>query len=176
MMTAGEFEELAAKNRRAVLAYAYTCCADLSLADDIVQEAMLIAFEKREHYFREADFNAWLISIARNVWFRERERLARRCKPLDFVEKNAASFFAPEGYEEERWKEERAVLRRCIRKLDDTDRRLITTHLTGNMKYAELAARMKQTLSWVKVRIFRAKKQLLRCVKLAMNGVVRETV
>ena len=58
-MNESEFETLCSQHRRAILAYAYTCSRDMHLAEDIVQETLLVAHKKRDQYFPEADFGAW---------------------------------------------------------------------------------------------------------------------
>ena len=165
-----EFDRLCRSHRRAVLSYAYACCRDLALAEDIVQETMLIALEKREHYFENADFGAWLVSIARHVWFRERGRRKLQTASPAFVEANAMLVFEPELYRDEPWEEERKVLVKCIEKLDDLDRVVIQNHFRNNMKYAEIARAMKKGLSWVKVRMHRARQALRRCVEAGMRS------
>ena len=57
-----EFANRCNEHRRDLLYYAFTCSRDLALAEDIVQEALVIAVNKREFYFPEADLKAWLIS------------------------------------------------------------------------------------------------------------------
>ena len=168
-MDMNEFGRLCEDHRRAVLSYAYACCRDLALAEDIVQETMLIALEKREHYFQNADFGAWLVSIARHVWFRERGRRKLQTASPEFVEANAMLVFEPELYEDEAWEEERRVLMQCIEKLSGPDRTIIRNHFDGNMKYAEIADAMKQGLSWVKVRMHRARQALRRCVDAGLR-------
>jgi RNA polymerase sigma-70 factor (ECF subfamily) len=166
-MDATEFEQKSREYRRALLAYAFTCCRDLNLAEDIVQETLLIAFQKREQYFREADFGAWLISIARNVWFKVRDQRKITQRAAQFVEANATLLFDRDSYDEDRWQDERRALGRCLEKLADVDRDIIAAHFTRRLNYAEIAERMRRTLSWVKVRMFRARAALLDCVRLA---------
>jgi len=159
------FERLCQDHRQALLAYAYTCSRDLHLAEDIVQEALLIALRKREHYFPDADFGAWLIAIARNVWFRERERRNIRERASRYLHDHADELFEAQAYEPIAWEQERSALRRCLSKLAEGDRGLITAHFTGGDSYQTIAERLSRTLSWVKVRMFRVRAALLARVK-----------
>ena len=168
-MDANTFATRVEEHRKALQAYAFACCRDLSLAEDIVQEAIVIAFKKREQYFPEADFSGWLISITRNVWFRERERFQTSQRHTRLLEENADLLFNPEQYSEERLDREREALRHCLKKLPDSERQLIEAHFERNLKYAEIALEMKRTLSWVKVRMFRARNALLGCVQLRLR-------
>lgn len=164
-MDAATFEQLCQHHRQSLLAYAYTCSRDLHMAEDIVQEALLIALRKREHYFPDADFGAWLIAIARNVWFRERERRGIRERASRYLHDHADELFEAQAYEPAAWEQERSALRRCLSKLGEGDRGLVTAHFTGGDSYQTIADRLSRTLSWVKVRMFRVRAALLTCVK-----------
>ena len=63
-MSERAFEDLCRPQQRPLLAYIYTLCGDYHLAEDLLQDALAIAHQKREHYFPEADFGAWLRAIA----------------------------------------------------------------------------------------------------------------
>lgn len=164
-----DFEQLCQHHRQSLLAYAYTCSRDLHLAEDIVQEALLIALRKREHYFPDADFGAWLIAIARHVWFRERERRRITDRASRYLHDHAAELFEAQSYQPQAWEQERSALRHCLGKLGEGDRGLIMAHFTGGEKYQDIADRLRRTLSWVKVRMFRVRAALLACVKQTMT-------
>jgi len=160
------FEARCADQRRGLLAYLYTLCGDYHAAEDLVQETLLVASQKREHYFPEADFGAWLRAIARNVWMRERRASRRRPAPsAEIVEHLADDLFAAEQYAEPRWQAERAALAGCLDELEAADRDLVRGHFASGRKYEALARAAGRTLSWVKVRMFRARKQLADCVR-----------
>lgn len=168
-MDMGEFERLCQGHRRAVLAYAFTCCRTLDVAEDIVQETLTIAFQKRDQYFPEADFGGWLISIARRVWFRERDRRRLSANAARYLDDNAPLLFDPERFGDKRWEEEKKVLTQCLEKLSEVDRSIIQAHFAENRKYAAIAQAMQRTVNWVKTRMFRARSSLLECVRLAMG-------
>jgi RNA polymerase sigma-70 factor (ECF subfamily) len=167
-----EFERLCKENRRAVLSYAFLCCRDLNAAEDIVQDTLTIAFEKRDQYFAEANFGGWLISIARNVWFRERDRRRLQSRPAAFIDENATVLFDEAAYVDSAWEQESRALQGCLKKLHPTDQDLIRAHFSEKKKYAEIADAQERTVSWVKVRMHRARLALLDCVRLAVG--VRE--
>jgi RNA polymerase sigma-70 factor, ECF subfamily len=163
-----EFANRCNEHRRDLLYYAFTCSRDLALAEDIVQEALVIAVNKREHYFPEADLKAWLIALVRNMWFKERERSQRKQRHIKFIEENAALLF--DGQETQTPPEaEHAVLENCLQKLEESDRSIIQEHFVNNLKYTEIAERMRKNLSWVKVRMFRARLALLQCVEFNLQ-------
>ncbi len=169
-MDTPEFERRCEEHRRSLTAYAFTCCRDLGLAEDIVQETLLIAFQKRDQYFPEADFGGWLLSIARHLWFRERDRRRIVHDAAKFVHDRASLLFDRERYEDDAWDRERVALQGCLGRLGTVDRELIRAHFTDHLKYAEIADLMKRTLAWVKVRMFRARMALLECVRAALRA------
>lgn len=168
-MEAAEFERRSEEHRRAVLAYVYLCCRDLHLAEDIVQETLVIAFQKRDQYFPEADFGAWLISIARNIWYRERERRGLAARAARFIEEKAALLFEKDRYAADRWEVERRALADCLRKLGGDDRGLLEAHFRRGLKYPQIAHAVGRTVAWVKVRMFRIRSALLQCMRLSLG-------
>jgi RNA polymerase sigma-70 factor (ECF subfamily) len=169
-MTESEFEELCAPQRRPLLGYLYTLSGDYHAAEDLVQETMTIAHQKREHYFPEADFGAWLRAIGRNVCMRERRALARRPVSTDAIEDLADVAFRPDDYASDRWASEKRALGACLEELEETDRGLVRDHFAGGRRYAQLAESAGRTLSWVKVRMFRARKALADCVRRRLRA------
>jgi RNA polymerase sigma-70 factor, ECF subfamily len=158
------FASACASRRPGLYAYALTCSRDPHLAEDIVQETLLIALRKREMYVAEADFGLWLASIARNVWFRERERVAinRRRHVPQPVEDLAIELM---DIPAEAWDREAAALRHCVAQLRNEDQALLQRHFTAGEGYEAIAGAMRRTVSWVKVRMHRLRKSLQVCVE-----------
>jgi len=152
------------QRRPGLYAYALTCCRDPHLAEDIVQETLVIALRKRSSYIRETDFGYWLVAIARNVWFRERERAGtqrRRVVPQPVEDLAIELVDVPTS----EWSAEAGALRHCVERLGKEDQTLLLRHFTDDQGYEEVAQAMHRTLSWVKVRMHRLRKALLTCVQ-----------
>lgn len=160
-----QFEQECEQRRHALMAYAYTCCGDVHVAEDIVQDTLLIACQKRERYFPESDFGAWLIAICRNVWFKERDKRMVRNRHRPFIQEHAAQIFSEQNYHDDKWEAEEQALNHCLEKLSDVDRDLINRHFQTNQKYQQIADVFGKSLSWVKVRMHRSRKALLECVQ-----------
>lgn len=159
-----------ARHRPALVAYLVTCSGDPHLAEDLAQEALLIATEQRERYFEDADFNAWLIAIARHRWFKARDRLRRQERVSDLIHEQAAELFDPAAYAGPELERELAALRTCVARLNATDRALLDQHFTEGWTYARIAERAERGLSWVKVRMHRLRKGLADCVQRRLRG------
>ena len=157
--------------RQGLLAYAFACCGDLHAAEDIVQETLTIAVAKREADVQ--DPQAWLFGIARNMWFRERDRRRLAERTSSFVHEHAGELFAVEpGDEATGLDAERGALRQCLLRLGEIDHQLVMDHFAGGHRYDAIATRLGRTLSWVKVRMFRVRAALLECVR---HRLARET-
>jgi RNA polymerase sigma-70 factor (ECF subfamily) len=166
------FASACASRRAGLYAYALTCCRDPHLAEDIVQETLLIALRKRAMYLPESDFGLWLVSIARNVWFRERERVGRSRRRLvpQPVEELAIELIDVPA---DAWDREAGALRHCVERLGDEDRALLHRHFTAGEGYDEVATALRRTLSWVKVRMHRLRKALLTCAQRQLGETGR---
>ena len=170
-MDSALFVELCTAQRQGLLAYAFACSGDLHAAEDIVQETLAIAVAKREADVQ--DPQAWLFGIARNMWFRERDRRCLAERTSAFVHEHAGELFAVEpGDEATGLDAERCALRQCLLRLGEIDRQLVMDHFAGGHRYDAIATRLGRTLSWVKVRMFRVRAALLECVR---HRLARET-
>ena len=174
IMDEQEFSDECEKRRRSLMAYAYTCCHSVHLAEDIVQDALLIAFTKRDSYQADSDFGAWLIAITRNVWFKERDKRRIRDKHTPFIQKHATQIFNNANFNDNKWEEEETALENCLQKLSDIDQDLISCHFQHGEKYQDMASKLGKTLSWVKVRMHRSRKALLECVQRSVDLAQKE--
>ncbi len=160
-----DFEQRTHVERRALVGYLYALSRDYHLAEDMAQETLLIAYRKREHYFPEADLGAWLRAIARNVWKRERKARAQGPLFVEGLEKLADDLFPASLYSDPQWQREKEALKDCMQGLKPADRSLIHEHFGSGRRYSELARRARRTISWVKVRMFRARRSLADCIE-----------
>lgn len=164
-----EFANRCNEYRRILLCYAYTCCKSYVLAEEIVQDALVIAHNKREFYFPEADLKIWLISLVRNVWFRERKRQMKdKERRVRLFEEDPTLLFDFEG-KTTQTETQHQVLKKCLEKLDEDDLSIIECHYLRNLKYNEIASLMQRTVSWAKMRMVRARMALFNCVKMNLQ-------
>lgn len=169
-MEQAQLEEAIKTHRRAVLAYIYTCSKDMATAEDVVQEACLTAFKKRDTYQPDASFGSWLTSIARFIWLRECEKRGVRARAMPYLEENATTLFNPELYEEKQWQSEKEALKICLKKLPAEDHKIIEDHFVKSHKYAQIAESTSRTLAWVKVRMYRLRETLRNCIRTTIKA------
>lgn len=77
------FETLVGPYRSELLVHCYRMLGSLSDAEDLVQEALLRAWEKRETFTRLVSYRAWLYRIATNLCLNALRNAPRRSLPQD---------------------------------------------------------------------------------------------
>lgn len=140
-----------------VMAYCFSFTKDIDAAQDLLQHVMMIVYEQRRS-FTDGNLAAWIFSIARNVC-RSWQRHDRRTVSINattelhtFVHEHLADDSPPHDTYEE--------LQHAILELSDEYRQVIVLFYFANMSTEEIAESMHISTVLVRVRLFRARKQL----------------
>ena len=157
------FEELFRRHRLSLTAFFRKLCREADFAEDLFQETFLRLWTARERYEPTAKFASYLYTVARNVWYNERGRRARR--PAE------ASGEAPPGQDRlsalelaraderqlpEAVLEARELRRRLDECLDGIDEKLRTVFVLshfGGLKYAQISQQLHVPVGTVKYRL-----------------------
>ncbi len=154
------FESVIVEHLPMLFAYCRAICGDFHAAQDAVQETVLIAFRKLDHFFPEAYFAVWLRAIARREALNARKKLAK----VHLITEDAIERYyldpAPEGDSPQH-----AALRHCLQLLGGRMSRVIRGHYFDGQPLAVLADSMNQTASAVKQLLYRARLALRECVR-----------
>jgi RNA polymerase sigma factor (sigma-70 family) len=128
-------------------------------SEDLVQDVFLRILKYRRTYADpEGGFEVWLYTIARNVRFDYYRRKAPRALPIeemDGIEDNA-----PGPHDSLETAEEIGLIRQALDSLSESDREVIVMSRYQGMKYREIGLVLGCTEGAIKVKIFRALKQL----------------
>ena len=72
------FGELVKRYQGLAVAVAFSICHERSLAEDVAQDAFVMAYRKLKQLARHESFCAWLVNIVRNAALRSAHNVARR--------------------------------------------------------------------------------------------------
>ena len=140
---------------------------ELTLAEDLTQEVMLIVYRKAEQIRDRKLFRAWLFKIARNVLCRHYGKQAREVDtvPLpDVADRMVAASHKPAGtpaFEFLHW----------MSFLDSREREVLTLRFVEQWEYHEIAAAQDIPMGTVQWRVFNAKKKLAPYLKTRQDDM-----
>jgi len=129
---------------------------ELSLAEDLAQEVMLIVYRKAAQIRDRTLFRAWLFKIARNTLCRHYGKQTREVETIDLADATdrlvAASHkpAATAAFEFLHW----------MAFLDSREREVMTLRFVEQWEYHEIASAQAVPIGTVQWRVFNAKKKL----------------
>ena len=135
-------------------------------ADDVAQEAFVVAFEKLQTFERGTNFGAWLRTIARFLVSKELRREDRRRRLLA---EHVAEFLVEEELPAAEGDPAQA-LKRCFAELPERGRRLVQQRYFDNISPAALASQEWRTVNEVRQALVWLRAVLHRCVTLRIAG------
>jgi len=139
------------------------------LVDEVAHEAFVFAFRHIHEFDLERPFRPWLRSIAWQLVRAELQRFAReqvnrsRLEQLQLAELLAeAAQPAPP--------EEATFLEECLAEIPPHLRRLIEDRYRHDRTVREIAVQWDRTEEWVRVTLFRVRRQLRACIESKLAG------
>jgi RNA polymerase sigma-70 factor (ECF subfamily) len=177
---APSFGELVALNQRAVFRTALAALGDRADAEDIAQEALVVAWQKLPAFRGDASFRTWLLTI---VWRKalDRRRSRRRWFGLREAPSPAAEFDPLDHVTEPSADPERlamasdmvAHVQRHISALSPKLRDTLLLAASGEYSYDEIARMLKIPVGTLKWRVAEARR--LVQVRLADDAAAKGT-
>jgi RNA polymerase sigma-70 factor, ECF subfamily len=136
-------------------AFARSLCGNPTQADDLVQDALLKAWNARESYTENTSFKAWTFTILRNAFYSEKRRSWRSTglEPGVAEATLVASDDPDKGLE-------LVALRNALEHLPQDQREAIILIGAGGMAYEEAAEIVGCAVGTIKSRVSRARKAL----------------
>jgi len=159
----GELDSLAIlfeRHHRSLFAYLQRMTGSRAASEDLVQEVFFRILKYRATYFAGNPFSTWMYQIARNAyldwikkrkgetWLDEQDRAASIAAPGPGPEHNA------------RRAQEVDLLRRALDRLPAEKREVLILARFQNLSYDQIATILSCEVNTVKVRVFRAMKEL----------------
>jgi RNA polymerase sigma-70 factor (ECF subfamily) len=162
------WEAVVRQHWRKVFNVAYKFVGKHDEAEDLAQDIFLKIFKALDTFDRRANFQTWIISIARNLCIdhyrsvrKERETIAREVDAGELTPASADR--GPDGMLEQN--DLRALLQRALDKLPAALRTAVVLRDLQELSYQEIADRLRLPEGTVKSRINRGRLELARQIR-----------
>jgi|SRR5581483_5947832 len=154
----GKLETLFDRHQKALLHYFLHVTGNRAASEDMVQEVFFRILKYRHTYQTESTFRAWMFQIARNVHIDQ----AGRHKAEVAMPEESASFSSSEVSPDRQVqnKQEADLLHRALASLPEEKREVLIMSRFLDLKYEEIATVLKCEVGTVKVRVYRALREL----------------
>jgi RNA polymerase sigma-70 factor (ECF subfamily) len=157
------FEVLVRRHLGAAHSFAYSILREDADADDVCQDAFIIALRRLDQCRAPERFRAWLLTIVRNAAIEKvHKRDRRRSVSLSHLEERAdASDPSRETYRAEI----RSDLREVIDRLTELQRRVLLLHDLDGLRHKEIAEELGITAGSSRVHLHLARKAMRNALK-----------
>ncbi|MHA3774312.1 RNA polymerase sigma factor [Verrucomicrobiota bacterium sgz303538] len=143
------------------------------LVDEITHETFVFAFRNLEGLELRGSMRAWLRAIAWNLVRKELLRFAREQQNLSRLEKvQVADLAASAAADGANTSDDAALLEECLSTLAPVARKLVEERYQRGLTNEELADVMGRTAEWVRVTLFRVRRQLKECIETKSAGTI----
>ena len=154
----GRLELLFDRHNRPLFRYFMHLTSNRALSEDLVQDVFFRILKYRHTYQPETSFRAWMYQIGRNVFMDQAgKRKAEVALPENAGELSAGDAPPDRQYQN---KEETALLHRALAALPREKREVLVMSRFLDLKYEEIASVLKCEVGTVKVRVYRALREL----------------
>ncbi|MBQ9767101.1 MAG: sigma-70 family RNA polymerase sigma factor [Lachnospiraceae bacterium] len=154
-------EELYKQNAKIIYHFLYTRCKDEALAEELLQETFLKAFESMERFDGSCKLSTWLCQIARHLLYQHWEK-AKKEAAVELKEEVAA----PRDTEMEAiHKVELAEVLDKLEQMPSGVAQVVKLRAMSDLSFREIGELLGKSETWARVTFFRAKKQLLQEVR-----------
>lgn len=154
----GKLATLFDRHHRALFRYFVRLTGDRALSEDLVQEVFFRILKYRHTYQPETSFRAWMYQVGRNVWL---DQAGRRKGEVGLPE-NAAEIGSGDtpADRQVQSKQETVLLRKALAAMPPEKREVLVMSRYQELKYDEIASVLKCEVGTVKVRVYRALREL----------------
>ncbi len=154
-------EELYKQNANIVYHFLYTRCKDEALAEELLQDTFLKAFESMERFDGSCKISTWLCQIARHLLYQHWERE----KKVPFAELTEEVPARSDTEQQVLHKVELSEVMDALERLPVDVAQVVKLRAMSELSFKEIGAVLGKSENWARVTFFRAKKQLLQEVR-----------
>jgi RNA polymerase sigma-70 factor (ECF subfamily) len=155
---------LTLERRVELLAYGRSIVGDDGLAEDILQEALVVSIRKGPELADGEDFGRWIREVVRRIALDHLKKLRRNPRVMD--PEILACMESAWDQLENRWgADRRDALRHCLEKLSEKARQMVSERYERNFTGARLAERLGLTVKSAYATLTRIHRTLEACVR-----------
>ncbi|MBV6507201.1 MAG: ECF RNA polymerase sigma factor SigH [Acidimicrobiales bacterium] len=163
----GDVVPLVEEHAEAIYRVAVSIVRDPHLAEDVVQETVIKAWEALPRFRGESSLRAWVLRIAHNTSISALRRRRDEYMAPDMMPEQIAA----EGVEARvEGREELARLRGALDALDDLSRSMVVLRELEGLSYQEISEMLAVPLPTVKTRLLRARRALQEALRQERGG------
>jgi len=150
-------------NHRFLYACALTIVGNPNDANDVIQEACVVLWQKYDEFDRSSNFRKWACTITFNV-AKNFVRRRRRHGQTGLCDELLARVVQVRTAESELLELRREVLRDCLRKLPSADKSFLFDCYQESSSLVELSRQQGKTVAAIYSKLKRLRQILARCV------------
>jgi RNA polymerase sigma-70 factor, ECF subfamily len=154
----GKLEELFDRHQRPLFRYFLHLSGNRAASEDLVQDVFFRILKYRHTYQPETSFRAWLFQVARNAYMDYANKHKSEVALPDEVAEIGSKEVPPDRQAQNR--EDAAMLRRALAALPAEKREVLVMSRFEDLKYEEIASVLQCEVGTVKVRVYRALRDL----------------
>jgi RNA polymerase sigma-70 factor (ECF subfamily) len=154
----GKLATLFDRHHRALFRYFLHLTGNRAASEDLVQDVFFRILKYRHTYQAETSFRAWMYQVGRNAYL---DHAARRKDEVALPE-NIQELSSPAAAPDRQYqkKQEAVLLHRALAALPSEKREVLVMSRFLDLKYEEIASVLKCETGTVKVRVYRALREL----------------
>lgn len=140
---------------------------------DVIQQANLVLWEKRDAFELGTNFRAWMYAVARYEILAHRKRLAQRHLPM--LDEELAEYLAEScSPEPEQLDVRMRALELCLDNLSEKERRLVEQRYVKSEPLTEYAAEIGESPAAMRVTLHRVRGVLRKCINFRLTRDVQK--
>ncbi len=159
------FTELVKKYQKRVHALAWRKVSDFHIAEELTQDALLMAYQKLATLKNPNQFAGWLYVITDRLCIAWQRKQKPQMESLETTSTEDIDESSHRSYEDEQRKEadvesRRSLIKNLLKELPESERTVVTLHYLGEMKCKEIGEFLGVSVNTVKSRLQRARNRL----------------
>lgn len=162
------FEILVREHHRRIMAFAISLVQNPNVAEELVQDAFVTAYDKLSSFESNRDFGAWVRGIVRNKyreWARSRKEKALSPDIIEAIDEQH-NFWDKHS---DSTNNAITALRDCLKKLPDLLKETVECFYIKQLSGSETAKELDANESVIRKRLQRGREQLSLCVRETME-------